>query len=377
MTAALRPARPLDRTPAAGRLGVLQVVDTLAAGGAERMAVNLANHLPRDRFAPQLCSTRAEGPLAALVHPDVPRLRLARRHRFDLPPLLRLARHVRHHGIRVLHAHGDALFTALAVRARDPRVRVVWHDHYGRDLQARAVLPYRCAMPAVSAVIAVNESLAAWAVERAGAPAARVRYVANFVEPAEGATPPPLPGVPGLRVACVANLRPQKDHAMLLDAFARVVRQVPGAHLLLVGAAPDVGAGRALHQAIAARALAPAVTWLGGRDDVPAVLAGCAVGVLSSRSEGLPLALLEYGAAGLAVAATAVGQCPDVLDDGRAGLLVPPGDAAALADALTALLADDGRRRTLGRALSARVAARFGAAPALAAVAAAYDAAIA
>jgi len=90
------------------------------------------------------------------------------------------------------------------------------------------------------------------------------------------------------------------------------------------------------------------------------VLRGCDVGVLSSVSEGLPLALLEYGMAKLPVVATRVGQCAEVLDEGRAGLLVPPGSPAELAEALVKLLGDGSQRREMGEKLCSRVREHYG-----------------
>ena len=80
---------------------------------------------------------------------------------------------------------------------------------------------------------------------------------------------------------------------------------------------------------------------------------------MSSFTEGLPVALLEMGAAGVPSVATTVGGIPEVIDDGVSGLLVPPGDAAALANQISALLADDARRQAMGRAARDRVRRDF------------------
>src|SRR5262249_26337320 len=114
------------------------------------------------------------------------------------------------------------------------------------------------------------------------------------------------------------------------------------------------------------------VTCLGQRTDVPAILRGCDVGVLSSASEGLPLALIEYGLCRLPAVATRVGQCPDVLDDGRAGLLVPPGSPGPLADAILDLLGSAERRASFAARLARRVRTVYGPREALARVESIY-----
>jgi glycosyltransferase involved in cell wall biosynthesis len=201
-----------------------------------------------------------------------------------------------------------------------------------------------------------------------------VRYIPNFVcEPGPAAPPADLPDAMGSRIVCVANLRPEKDHLTLLGAMAQVIREMPTAQLLLVGAGtPD---RRQLLLAERRRlGLEQHVAWLGPRDDIPAILGACDIGVLSSASEGLPLALIEYGMAGLPAVATSVGQCAEVLDEGRAGLLVPPGRPAALAGALLQLLRSPERRVAFGDRLRKRVRANYSAEAVVGQVCAMYDA---
>ena len=95
-------------------------------------------------------------------------------------------------------------------------------------------------------------------------------------------------------------------------------------------------------------ALCEAVRFLGVRSDVASIMKGCDIGVLASATEGLPLTLLEYGMAGLPVVTTRVGQCEEVLNGGRLGLLVPPSAPDELAQAILSLLASPARRAELG-----------------------------
>jgi len=345
------------------RVGVMQMIDALAMGGAERVAVNIANALPQERYRPHVCATRAGGPLAGELAPHVPLLPLNRRGRFDWTALRRLARYVDEHEIRLVHAHSTSLFTAALLRLLRPKLRLVWHDHYGGDLAARPVWPYRLMARRAHAVIAVNDALAQWARDRLRVPAGKVHFLRNFAVAPVNPAPAELPGAAGKRMICVANFRPQKDHATLLEAMARVAAKEPEARLFLVGAEVDEAVVAKVRETIERSGLNQQVSVLGARRDVAGLLAACDVGVLSSRSEGLPLSLIEYGLAGLAAVAARVGQCAEVLDEGRAGALVEPGDAPALAEALLALLANPARSRELGAALKRRVQAHFGVAP--------------
>ena len=343
------------------RIGVLQIIDTLDAGGLERVAVNVANHLPGDWYRSHLCTTRAEGTLAELVAPHVQRLRLTRSGRFDRHALRHLAKYIRAHDIRILHAHGSSLFIAAAA-ACGTRAAVVWHDHFGRyATEQRPAWLYWLATRRVAGVIAVNQPLADWSRRRLRVVAERVWYLPNFVcEPAPEQAAVELPGRAGLRVVCVANLRPEKDHLNLLEAMRLVVREVPAAHLLLVGLADNADYRRRVLEAMRQSELVGRVTWLGARPDVSAVLRGSDIGVLSSASEGLPLSLLEYGMHALPAVATRVGQCAEVLDDGRAGLLVPSSAPQALAAALVALLRSSlQQRQRLGQAFQQRVRHKY------------------
>ena len=328
-------------------VNVLHLVDTLEPGGTERVAVNLVNHLSRERFRPFLATTRREGALAAEVLPDVGRLALNRSRTLDLGALRRLVRFVRENGISIVHAHSSSLFLAALL----PGARIVWHDHFGRLAEEdRPAWLWGPPARRAAAVVAVSEDLARWSRERLRVNAV---YLPNFIPEVPAGAVPDLPGTPGSRVVCVANLRAQKDHLTLLRAFARI----PDVHLLLAGA--EVEPAYAARVREEAASLGDRVTFLGTRPDVPDLLPGCDVGVLSSASEGFPLSLLEYGRAGLAAVATRVGQCPEVLEG--AGILVPPGDSGALADALLALLRDPARRTELGERLRRRVRERYSA----------------
>jgi glycosyltransferase involved in cell wall biosynthesis len=339
------------------RIRVMHMVDTLNAGGRERVAVNLVNSLPRDRYVPYLCTTRYDGALAGLVAEDVRRLNLGRAFRYDARAIFRLVRFIQDERIQIIHAHDAAIFLAAIARSFRPHPAVVWHDHFGlQDVETRPAWLYRAAVSRAQAVVAVNEALAEWSRAELRLRPEKVRYIPNFAcRPERNGAPPALPGKPGSRVVCVANLRAQKDQLTLVRAMSQVASKSPDAHLLLVGAPTEADYAGQVREEIARQGLGSNVSLLGERDDVFAILEACDVGVLSSASEGLPLALLEYGMAGLPAVATDVGQCSEVLDHGRAGILVPPGAPQRLADAVVSLLQSPELRVALGAELRKRV----------------------
>ncbi|HEB85227.1 MAG TPA: glycosyltransferase family 1 protein [Bacteroidetes bacterium] len=153
-------------------------------------------------------------------------------------------------------------------------------------------------------------------------------------------------------VVCAASLTPQKNHALLLEAMARV----PEARLLLVGDGP-------LRDELEARAgrpdLAGRVRFLGRVESVEEAFAAADLAMLTSSREGLGLVLMEAARASLPAVVTDVGGMPEVVEDGVTGRVLPPGDAGALAEAARELLADEALRRSMGEAARARFLERY------------------
>jgi glycosyltransferase involved in cell wall biosynthesis len=328
-------------------IGIMHLVDTLEIGGLERIAVNLANHAARVGYRSFLCATRSCGALADAISDEVRVIVLGRRHRFDLGPLLRLRRFLSQYRIQILHMHGSALFAGRVAAIGLPGTALVWHAHYGRLAERNAPLPWRTAIRGVSAVVTVSKPLADWSEHHLGVEAERIHCIPNFVVSSGPVETIPLDGVAGYRCVCVANDRLEKGLDILVEAFRSVRAEVPEARLFWVGRPGITTMGEA------------GIVALGERNDVPSVLASCDVGILSSRVEGLPMALLEYGAAGLGAICTRVGQCEEVALDGQAALLVNPSNPQELAHAIIGLLRSPERRIALGCALRARVAVNY------------------
>lgn len=320
---------------------ILQLVDSLSSGGAERVAVNLANILAANGYDMKLCSTRKGGILENDIEPDVEYFCLNRRYQFDLSSFSHLLNYVRKNNIQIIHAHGTSLFIANIIKIIIPRTKIIWHVHHGSlAVKKQHLQIYRLLTHNLDGVITVNEQLSKWAITKLRISQNRVWYLPNFVIKTGSSQPDILPGRKGHRILCVANLRPPKDHLTLIRAMKTVVSNDNEAHLLLVGSDSNIETKVSLFAEIDQLELGNHITWLGARNDAQNIMSNCDIGVLSSSSEGLPLALLEYGIQNLPVVCTRVGECPRVVDNGLGGLLVEPNDPDELAQSIIRILLD-------------------------------------
>jgi glycosyltransferase involved in cell wall biosynthesis len=146
-------------------------------------------------------------------------------------------------------------------------------------------------------------------------------------------------------VGIVGRLVPIKALDLFLDAASLTLRDHPDVHFAIVG---DGELWDQLHNDVRSRGLAQQVHFTGWRGDLAAVYSDLDLAVCCSRNEGTPVSLIEACAAGLAVIGTQVGGIPDIIAAGVNGLLVPSGDASALAAAVNELIADPPRRRLMG-----------------------------
>ncbi|MFT5970861.1 MAG: glycosyltransferase involved in cell wall biosynthesis [Flavobacteriales bacterium] len=320
---------------------VLQLIDTLDLGGAERMAVNLANTFAEEGQS-YLCATRNEGPLLADLSPKVTYNFLARKSSYDIPAIFRLRKFIKAHGIQIIHAHSISVHIGLAVRILFPKVKLIWHDHYGNSelLDQRPTAILRFAASYFSAVIAVNQNLKMWAVETLKTPADKAFYLPNFAQLSTVKEHRTIPGKEGKRMVCLANLRPQKNHPFLIRSFAKWLKNNPEWDLLLAGKIFNDSYFEDLKSLISKLNLQEKVHILGSRTDVGEILQTSDIGILSSSSEGLPLSLLEYGMANLPCIATNVGEVGEVLKNGELEYLIESNNEIDFLNAMNSIVTD-------------------------------------
>ena len=312
---------------------VLQLIDSLNAGGAERMSVNLANELCGIVAGSFLCATRKEGVLKETLLKEVGYLFLDKKGTLDVKALFTLLRFVKKHEITIIHAHSSSFFFATLIKLLRPNIALIWHDHYGNSellAQREHNVLQKCSR-FFQAIIAVNENLKQWNVDHLKCD--RVYFLKNFVSSFQNDRKRiQLEGAAGTRIICLANLRPQKDHITLLKAYQVLKKEVPLVSLHLVGGETDNETNATSVKKFITTHNIEGVHLYGEQDHISAILQQADIGVLSSVSEGLPVSLLEYGLHQLAVVTTNVGACKEVIGD--YGIVVPPKDATQLANAL-------------------------------------------
>jgi glycosyltransferase involved in cell wall biosynthesis len=251
---------------------------------------------------------------------------------------------------RVINAHtGTAHTTALVLAAKRPYV-VVRTRGDARLPKTDALTRYVAGR--TSAFIAVNRALEA--ALKSAFPGAKVARVAQGLDGPEQAAALPAAPIAGM----IARFDKVKGHEILIDAIARLKPKVPGLR------ARCAGEGRLLERLrwqLKPAGLEGVVEFAGRAADKWAFMAACRVGVVPSLgSEAVSRAALEWMALGRPVIASSVGGLPDIVEDGVTGLLVPPGDSAALAEALSSLLLDPQKAEELGRNARARWESEFG-----------------
>jgi sugar transferase (PEP-CTERM/EpsH1 system associated) len=336
-------------------LRVAHVTFGLDVGGQEKLLVEFARHGDRERFDLRFLSIGDRGPLAEDIEAlGWPVMALGVPSGLHPGLIIRLARHFRREEPEVVHTHDQrALFYAgpAAWLAGVPRIV---HTRHGRDIHAtaRQTRMIRQLAKLVDRFVCVSDEVAALSREQ-GIGGERLHTILNGIDLGRFGTRGPDPAGP---VVTVARLSSEKDVANLVRASAIAALRVPELRVEVAGGGPC----RAELERLAAElGVADRIAFLGEVGDVPAVLARARMLVLPSRSEGIPLTVLEAMACGLPVLATRVGGLPEVVEDGTTGLLVPPADPAALAEAMAALWDDPDRRDRMGRAGRRRAADRF------------------
>lgn len=346
-------------------LRVVHLVEALGTGGLERVVQSLARQAREHGLEVSvLCAVRG-GPLAAEIESWGTRVRVLGVTGYRPRDMLLTARAFGEMRPDVVHSHGHfagVLGRAAAWWAGAPIA--VHHLHtLDTTLRARHLGLERFLSRLTHRVLCCSRAVAGHARSVLRLPEALLLVVPNGIEPPPavdreqalaGLGRPPAP-----LIGCVGSLTPHKGQAVLLRALHHLPRDRPTT-IVFVGDGPEKAA---LESLAAGQAPSSRVLFLGSRQDARALLPAFDLVVVPSIArEGFGLAAIEALDAGVPVVASRVGGLPEVVDDGRTGLLVPPGEPAALAAALRRLLDRPEERRILGAEGHRQVEKRFRAA---------------
>jgi sugar transferase (PEP-CTERM/EpsH1 system associated) len=342
----------------------MHVLYRLQAGGMEYGVIKLVNGLDRARIANSICSTTPADDVKRLLRRDVKLFECRRRPGNDPSLVLQLYRVFRRERPDIVHTHAWGTLCEGLLAARLARIPVVVHGEHGtlqlKPYQARVQkLMWRRA----DRVLSVSSRLAERMAESTGFPLDRIAVIRNGVDlsrfqSCDRADARRALGLPehGTIIGTAARLVPVKDHANLLNAFKRLAED----GIEFTGVIAGDGPLRAdLEAQAAALGIQSRVRFLGHIAAIERVYASLDVFVLCSRSEGLSNTILEAMAARVAVVATRVGGADELVEDGATGVLVPPRDPAALADAIGWLCRDAELRDQMAAAGRRRALTRF------------------
>lgn len=360
----------LSATPARS-IRVLQVITSLNRGGAENHLLALMTHADRHAFDFEVAILSGEGELVpAFRDAGIPVHFLGARSRFDPLALRRLTRLLRTGHYDIVHSHlfRADIYAGLAVAQlgenRPPLVSTRHNDDRFFLNPFVGIIHYMMSSRQ-DLIIAISDHIARFTVSRGVRYPERVRRVYHGLEPPvtlalerEGQRIRKELGLASedFVVGNVGRLAPQKGQRHLIGAMPALLERVPRAHAVIAGSghledylrdlAAEVGVAERVHV-------------LGPRKDVPALMHAIDVFAMPSIWEGFGLVLLEAMAAGRPIVASRVATIPEVVLDGETGLLVPPGDPLALAEAVARLANDPDFATQLGEAGRARLRRHF------------------
>lgn len=337
---------------------IAHVIGALTYGGVETVALNLLHRLPHDvarsnvyYIGEELTDRRNEFESASERFVHCP---YRTPHRVDF--IRRLSAVFRQDGIESVlsYSFGNHAWVSMAARLAGVRrcyVTVQGSPTRDRSTRRKSSVLAHLARPFCTGEIAASKQVRDELVRGLRLPAQRVQVVNNACHVSEISdraakvrrhrkkNDPPI-------ILMVARMDDAKDQPTLIQACAQLIRSGLPLRLRFAGDGPE----RTKHEVLCrSEGIEDSVEFLGSRKDIPELLGQCDLAILATHTEGLPVVLIEAMSAGTPVIATDIPVCREVLDSGRCGLLVPPRNAEALADAIRRLLEDDALRDRLTR----------------------------
>ena len=345
---------------------VLHIISSSGMYGAERVILNLSRRLNSSGHTAMLGifqhSNQSENPLFdAAVAEGIASYLIPCRGQIDLSSVRALRSLVRSTGADVLHAHGYKadIYGRFAIRRREIPIVSTCHNWLDTDIATR-LYGYidRFVLRRFSSVVAVSAGVERRLI-RSGIPQKRVSIIRNGVEVDAFRCGESLKsGNDPLIVGFAGRLSVEKGADLFLRAAAAVHEKLPDVRFVIAGEGPEREGLETLMDQLSLRAF---VSMLGRCDDIAAFYASLNILTSTSRTEGMPMGLLEGMASCLPIVATDVGDVSNLVHDGETGFLVPSGDLGQIENGIIKLLRDSSLRDRFGAAGRTLVAREFSA----------------
>ncbi|MFH1898234.1 MAG: GT4 family glycosyltransferase PelF [Candidatus Desantisbacteria bacterium] len=338
------------------KINVMQIVYSLEIGGRENVVVNLANGINTDIFNSSICCLKGGGALTTMIREGV---QLFEADKSGLLLLIYLISLLKKEKIDVVHTHNWGALCEGGVSAKLAGVPVIIHQEHGTlvkmiNVKKRRILAQKfCFRFIDDFLITVSDQLKESMSVSIGIDRRKIKRILNGVEincfdskiNKEEKKKELFINNSDIIIGTVGRIAPVKDQKTLIYAFAEVIKHIPDIKLVIVGD----GESRIELEGIAANLkLSENIRFLGMRFDIPELLAIMDLFVLPSLHEGISITLLEAMASGLPVIATNVGGNPEVVLNGKTGVLVPPDNPEALAEEIIILLKNEQTRKNYG-----------------------------
>ena len=333
---------------------ILHLIETGGPGGAEQMLLRLAEEYGRRGFSQMVC-LRKDGWLAEEVRKRNLPLEIRPLGRLpDAGWLSDIRRQALSYGVKAIHAHEFAMNVRGAILARSlgiPSVATVHGTGYFGDKFMRR-FAYRLTSR-LTHLVAVSADIRQHLIERAKIKPEQVSVIPNGVDTKRFKFNAPkrlaMRAHLGIRdneflLGTVGSYYPVKGHRFLIEAMRELVKVDSGIRLVMAGQGP---LAHDLQQQALDQGVGENVRVIGYIEDTSAFLSALDLFVMPSLSEGQPLALLEAASNGRCIVASNVGGVPEIIENGKSGILVPPGDSNALAAAIMRVWREPARRENL------------------------------
>ncbi len=340
---------------------IVQIIDSLNVGGAERMCVNIGSLLNRQNIENEIICTRQSGLLSVKFEKKV--IEISKKNSFDILSFFRLNKTIRTSGATHIHAHSTSIYWSCLIKLFNPSKILIWHDHYGNSefLDHRNIYVNRFISLFINKIIVVNDNLLEWQRRNTFLDNTDIQYLENFpMLSFQNEHKITKSNLNVFNIVQVANFRIQKNHFLALDVIKKLIKLHYPFKWRFVGAIIDTDYYNEILKLIETEKLNSVIEIFENSGEIENHLEWANCGVLTSISEGLPVSLLEYGLAELPVVVTNVGQCFEVVGENQNGYLINSLDSDSFALSIVEIIRNYSINLEMGKLLQRKVEVEFG-----------------